>query len=313
MKMENHGLSEWAHKTDRPRTFAIVSIIACNLLAAVLLAHWIDSRRASPDSQVEEEGLYLAGNTLRRASLGFNGLAADWYWMRSLQYVGHKFLKARANLQLDDLSQLNLTLLAPLLDTATTLDPEFDEPYEYAAAVLPAINVQEAIRIIRKGIAANPSAWRLYQHLGYIYWQQRDFQAASEAYGRGAQLPAAPPWMQAMKAKMAAEGGSRNLAREIYGRMYEQAGDTAVKEMARRRLLQLDSLDRREALSKVLSAYRSKVGRCPSSWKEIEPVLRVLRVPVDSAGAPLDPTGTAYVLVSANCDVDLGLTSEVPR
>jgi tetratricopeptide (TPR) repeat protein len=313
MIVENNGLSEWAVKSDRPRTFIIASIIACNLLATVGLANWIDSRRPTTDLQVEEEGLYLAGPTVRRASLGFNGLAADWYWMRSLQYVGHKILNAKTNIQLDDLSQLNLNLLAPLLDVTTTLDPEFEEPYEYAAAVLPAIDVQEAIRIIRKGIAANPSAWRPYQYLGYIYWQQRDFQAASKAYGEGAKLPGAPHWMEAMKARMAAEGGSRNLAREIYSRMYEQAGDNSVKEMARRRLLQLDSWDQRDALRKALSIYRSRIGRCPSSWKEIEPLSRALQLPVDSTGAPLDPAGIAYVLVSRNCDVDLDPRSEVPK
>src|SRR5258708_1919600 len=160
MKMQEHGLPQWAQRSERRRTSIIASIIVFGLLAAVFLAHWIDSRRASQDSQVDEESVYLAGNTMRRASLGFNGLAADWYWMRSLQYVGHKFLNAKTNIQLDDLSQLNLNLLAPLLDITTTLDPEFEEPYEYAAAVLPAIDVQEAIRIIRKGIADNPSAWR---------------------------------------------------------------------------------------------------------------------------------------------------------
>jgi hypothetical protein len=117
--------------------------------------------------------------------------------------------------------------------------------------------------------------------------------------------------MEAMKARMAAEGGSRNLAREIYARMYEQAGDTSVKEMARRRLLQLDSWDQRDGLRKVLSVYKSKTARCPSSWQEIEPLLGALRLPVDSIGAPLDPAGTAYVLVKSNCDVDLDPKSVV--
>jgi tetratricopeptide (TPR) repeat protein len=290
-----------------------VAIIATSLVSLVLLTGWIDAHRPAPDLQLEEEGPYLSGDTLRRASLGFNGLVADWYWLRSLQYVGHKFLKSQENIQLDDLKQLNLKLLAPLLDTATTLDPNFKEPYEYAAVVLPAIDVQEAIRITKKGIAANPSAWRLYQHLGYIYWQQRDFQAASEAYGQGAALPGAPRWMQAMRGKMAIEGGSRDLAREIYEHIYEQAEDNTVKEMARRRLLQLESLDRIDGLRKVLSAYQSKAGRCASSWKEIEPLLHALDVPVDSTGAPIDPAGTAYVLLSAKCEIELDPESEVPR
>src|SRR5882724_1575743 len=294
------------------RDGVLLLTVLLGLATAVGLSGWLDSHRPPVDAKLEEEQLYLNGATARRISLGFNGLAADWYWMRSLQYVGRKIIGVPENVQLDSLGQLNLKLLAPLIDTATTLDPQFMEPYQYAAVVLPDIDLQQAIRITKKGIAANPSAWRLYQHLGYIYWQQGDFQAAGEAYDQGSKLPGAPAWMEAMKAKMAAEGGTRNLAREIYERMYDQAGDNQVKEMARRRLLQLESLDQREGLRKVLAAYRSKAGRCPSSWGEIGSVLLALRLNQDSAGAPLDPSGTAYVLVSNNCDVALDPKSEVP-
>jgi tetratricopeptide (TPR) repeat protein len=300
-----------SHK-DSIRDGVLLLTVLIGLATVVCLSRWLDSHRAPVDAKLEEKQLYLNGATARRISLGFNGLAADWYWMRSLQYVGRKIIGVPENVQIDSLGQLNLKLLAPLIDTATTLDPQFMEPYQYAAVVLPDIDLQQAIRITKKGIAANPSAWRLYQHLGYIYWQHGDFQAAGEAYDQGSKLPGAPAWMEAMKAKMAAEGGTRNLAREIYERMYDQAEDGQVKEMARRRLLQLESLDQREGLRKVLSAYRSEAGRCPSSWGEIGSVLRVLRLNLDSAGAPLDPSGTAYVLVSNNCDVALDPKSEVP-
>ena len=282
------------------------------LASVVGLSRWLDSHRPPTDSRMDEEQLYLTGTMAKRISLGFNGLAADWYWMRSLQYVGRKIIDVPDNVPIDNLAQLNLKLLAPLIDTSTTLDPEFIEPYQYAAVVLPAVDLPEAIRLTRKGIAANPNAWRLYQHLGYIYWQQRDFQAAGEAYDQGSKLPGAPPWMVAMKAKMANEGGSRELAREIYGRMYEQAENAKIKEMARKRLLQLDSLDQRDGLRKVLATYKTRVGRCPSSWKEVEPLLRAVRVEVDSTGAPLDPTGTAYVMVGDGCDLDVDPKSEVP-
>jgi len=243
--------------------------------------------------------------------LNFNGLAADWYWMRSLQYVGRKILDHEGDIALDDLSKLNLNLLAPLLDNATTLDPQFMEPYEYAAVVLPAIDVQEAIRITRKGIDANPDAWRLYHQLGYIYWQQQDYSAAAEVYERGAQLPGAPVWMQAMKARMAAEGGSRATARDIYTHMFEQSADESIKDMARRRLMQLDSWDVRDALRKVLSAHKVRTGRCPANWRDVEQTLRALRAPLDRSGSPLDPSGAPYVLQTATCDVEHGPNSEI--
>jgi tetratricopeptide (TPR) repeat protein len=298
--------------SERNKTISLALLMLVGLAITFLLSRSIDARRPPPDPNAVDESLYLNGKTARRMSLGFNGLAADWYWMRSLQYVGGKIINLPANVALDNLSQLNLKLLPSLLDTATTLDPQFLDPYEYAAIVLPAINVDEAIRITKKGIEANPSAWRLYQHLGFIYWQQQNYQAASEAYGKGAQIPEAPAWMEAMKARMAVEGGSRSTAREIYTRMYEQSTDEKVRDMARRRLLQIDALDQMDAMRKVMATYFERTRRCPANWKEIEPALRAIRIPTDSSGAPLDPSGTPYVWGKTNCDVKLNPKSEVP-
>ena len=297
---------------DRTKTATLALVIAIGMIGTFSLARFVDARRPPVDVAANDDSLYLNAKTAKRISLGFNGLAADWYWMRSLQYVGKKILNQPGDVALDDLSKLNLKLLAPLLDTATTLDPEFLDPYEYAAIVLPAVDVQEAIRITQKGIAVNPNAWRLYQHLGYIYWQQGDYKASSEIYGRGAQIPGAPTWMVAMKAKMIAEGGSRNTAREIYTRMFEESADDQVKDMARKHVLLLDSLDQRDVLRKGMQIFRDKTGRCPTSWTELREAFRVLSIPVDVNGSPVDPTGMPYVLNSGTCEVELNPKSEIP-
>ena len=295
------------------QTLYLSFVLIAGMAATVLLARSIDARRPAPDPNAIDESLYLNPNTAKRVSLGFNGLVADWYWMRSLQYVGRKIVSVPEDVPIDSLSQLNLKLLAPLLDTATTLDPEFADPFEYAAVVLPAVDPDAAIRILRKGIDTNPSAWRLYHHLGYIHWQQKDYAAASDMYRRGSELPGAPEWMAAMVAKMAAEGGSRNTAREIYKRMHEESADEKVKDMARRRLLQLDSLDHREILRRLMTEHKTRVGQCPTTWKEMSPVLRSLRIPVDQSGAPLDPTRVPYQLRAGACEADLDSKSEVLR
>jgi tetratricopeptide (TPR) repeat protein len=292
---------------ERMKSVTLGLVVIVGLACAVLLVRWTDTLRPPPDPNAIDESLYLNGKTARRISLGFNGLVADWYWMRSLQYVGKKILSQPDNVAIDDLGKLNLKLLAPLLDSATTLDPEFLDPYEYAAIVLPAVDVQEAIRITQKGIAANPNAWRLYQHLGYIYWQQGNYQAASETYGRGAQIPGVPSWMLAMKAKMIAEGGSRNTAREIYTRMFEESADEQVRDMARKHVLLLDSLDQRDVLRNIMHAFRDKTGHCPTSWTELH-----LSASVDASGAPLDPSGVPYLLRPGTCEVQLNPKSEVP-
>ena len=298
---------------ERLKTVTLGLVVVVGMACAALLVRWTETLRPPVDVSIVDESLYLNDKTARRMSLSFNGLAADWYWMRSLQYVGKKMLNFEGTISLDDLSQLRMRLLAPMLDTATTLDPEFIEPYEYAAVVLPAIDVQQAIRLTQKGIEANPNAWRLYHHLGYIYWRQGEYQKASEIYERGAKIAGAPAWMEAMQAKMMNEGGSRATAREIYTRMYEQSTEDQVREMARRRILQMDSLDQRDSLREFFNTYKTRTGKCPESWRELEQIFRAVRIPVDQSGAPLDPSGAPYVLQAGKCEVQLDLTrSQVP-
>jgi len=287
--------------------------VLLGLAGVIGVARQIEAQRSVVIATTPEDQLYLNGATVKRVSLGFNGLAADWYWIRSLQYVGRKVLANGQGLQLDNLGALNLKLLPPLLDTATTLDPQFMEPYEYAAIVLPGIDLKEAMRITQKGIAANPSSWRLYQHLGYIHWQQQDYEAAHNTYRAGAKIPGAPAWMEAMQARMAVEGGSRATAREIYQRMYEQSDDETIEEMARRRLLQLRSFDERDGLRRLMTAYKTQTGKCPGLWTELAPTLRALKVPLDASGAPLDPSGVAYLMLTDKCDVETDPRSEVPN
>jgi tetratricopeptide (TPR) repeat protein len=290
---------------ERLNTITLGLVVVVGIASAALLVRWTDTLRPPVDPNAIDDSLYLNDKTARRISLGFNGLAADWYWMRSLQYVGKKIGNYEGDIRLDDLNNLNLKLLVPLLETSTTLDPEFIAPYEYAAVVLPAIDVQQAIRLTEKGINANPNAWRLYHHLGYIYWREGQYQLASEIYGRGAQTPGAPAWMEAMKAKLLSEGGSRATAREIYTRMYEQSSDEQVRDMARMHLLQLDSLDQRDGLRKLFTAYQARNGKCPESWSELGQIFRTLRIPMDQSGAPLDPSGAPYLLKAGACEVEL--------
>ena len=129
---------------------------------------------------------------------------------------------------------------------ATTLDPQFIPVYEYGAVILPEVNPDQAIALLNKGIAANPSSWRLHQHLGYIYWQRNEYAKASEVYAAGAQLPGAPAWMTAMSARLKADAGSRDAAREMYLRLGETSDDKKVKEMVIAHLMRLDWLDDRD-------------------------------------------------------------------
>jgi tetratricopeptide (TPR) repeat protein len=313
---ETQKLNKGIHSIAQ--TVALGFVILFGFGIVVMLSRWVDATKPAANAQLEEERLYLTGNTVKRMSLGFGGLMADWYWLRSLQYVGNKFMNVQHDIQLDDLGPLDLRLLYPLLDTATTLDPHFLAPYSYGAVVLPAVNAENAIKLIRKGIEANPAEWRLYQHLGYMYWKRGEYQNAAQAYADGSNIAGSPHWMREMSARMTAEGGSHQMAREMYERLYEETDDQAVKELLARRILQVASFDDRDAIRKAIDAFKQKNGRCARSWNEMAVELRAVRLPdgkplkFDSAGAPLDPDATAYVLKQDKCEVDLDPKSKVP-
>ncbi len=299
------------------RDFFLIITLVLSLAIVVMLGRWIDEHGILRNQSTEDQ-LYLNGRTAKRLSLAFNGLAADWYWMRSLQYVGGKVVAFEdahdGSFGLNDLATLDLHQLPALLRVTTALDPQFIPAYEYGAVILPEVKPDEAISLLQQGIAANPSSWKLYQHLGYIYWQRQDYERASETYAAAAQIPGAPSWLAAMAARMKAEHGSRGSAREMYRRLYESSDDEGVKEMVQHHLMWLDSLDARDAIRQLIAEFRSRAGRCPSAWQEIGPALRAKGLPIDSAnGSPLDPSGVPYRLTNAGCDVDLNETSKVPR
>jgi tetratricopeptide (TPR) repeat protein len=299
-------------RRGRVRDAALALVVFAGLASVFFLSRELDARRPAADPFSSYEELYVRPETARRLSLGFNGLVADWYWLRSLQYVGRKVDAYHGDFALDDMSPLGIKTLGPLLEQATTLDPQFMAAYEFGAVVLPSFDREAAINLVRKGIGENPQDWQLYQHLGYIYWQAGRYHEASEAYAAGARLAGSPAWMNAMAAQMEVHGGSRQVAREMYRRMYEGADDVQVRTLALKRLAQIDSLEQRDAIRRVLADFRSRAGRCPADWREVAPALRAARLGVGPNGAPRDPTGVPYVLDANACDVLLDARSEIP-
>lgn len=302
-----------AARRERARDAALVAVVVAGLACAFFLTRWLDARRPARDEFASYEESYVSPETARRMSLGFNGLAADWYWIRSLQYVGRKALAAGGGFHLDDLGALGIKNLGPMLEHATALDPQFLAAYEFGAVVLPPIDETAAVRLLERGVRENPSEWRLYHNLGYIHWQAGRYREAGEAYAAGAKVSGAPAWMHTMAAQMEADGGSRAVAREMYTRLHEGASDAQVKALAASKLAQLVSLDEQDKIRRALSEFRERTSRCPASWRELAPALRALRMELDSTGAPTDPFGTPYVLDAAACDVRLDERSHVSK
>src|SRR5215510_7881424 len=156
-------------------------------------------------------------------------LAADIYWTRAVQYYGNKRLGEDTNLE----------SLWPLLDLATTLDPNLLPAYRFGAMFLSepeprgAGRADLAVKLLERGIQANPDYWRLNQDLGNVYYLElKDYQKAGQAYLEGSKKPGAAPWMKVMAARFL-EGESRETAAMLWGEVYQSTTDDLLKENAR--------------------------------------------------------------------------------
>jgi hypothetical protein len=303
----------------RSVAFALVMLLGFG--TNVALARVLDAGRPALRTSVEDEAPYLAPEAARRLAAGFGGVAADWYWLTALQYLGRKVQEQardprqmRAAVELDRIVAVNPQVLTRFFDLITTLDPHFTAVYEFAAVVLPAVDVRAAVAVLEKGIEAKPDQWYLHQQLAYIYWQRGDYLAAADAFRRGARMTKAK-WMVYMAERMEGRGDDPGVARAMYTRMYEQAQDDQVKQWAQKRLMELRSLQERAAIRGVLSDFVTATGGCPRAWPEVGPGLRAVGLTVHRQGPPLDPSGAPYVLVVSQfgCDVTLHQSSMVPR
>jgi predicted Zn-dependent protease len=306
--------------TKASKDLVAATIIILGFAAIFGLSNFLEKTFPPLPEDYADEDLALQGAKLKGYTLGFDGLIADWYWMQSLQYIGEKIVKSQDAQSLEKLERLNPRLLYPYLDNATTFDPNFAAVYSYGAVVLPDINPEQAVKIAQKGIDNNPEQWRLYQHLGYIYWRLGNYEKASETYEKGSNVEGAAPFMKLMAAKMKTDGGSRETSRSIYLQMLgDESADPRTKETAALRLQYLDSLDERDAARAVLENFREKNNRCANDWREILPLLKQIKLPfdknfrVDAAYNLIDPSGAPYVLDKENCDVKLDLkTTKIP-
>lgn len=296
-----------------------VVVTAVAFAAVFALSGFVEGSRPQLPKGFEDSDLAMEGKRLKGYALGTEGLLADWYWIMSLQYLGKKLVETETDINVSDLTSLNPRLLYPYLDNATDLDPSFFAAYSYGAIVLPAIDAEKAIALTEKGIRNNPDKWRLHQYLGYIYWTQKDYEKAAQTYENGSRIDGAPPFMREMAALMRARGGSREVAKAMYGQILAEAEDEQSKRNAQLRLHEIEAAEETEAVNVILAELKASLGRCPARIREVFPMLAKIELPdgrdfrIDASGSLVDPTGVPYDFDKAECKVSVSKTSKIPK
>src|SRR3954467_10657745 len=86
-------------------------VVVCFALS-ILLSRHIEATKPPLPENYSDSDLEMDGSYIRGYALGTESLIADWYYMRSLQYVGDKLLASKSDfINIEDLRDLNPRLL----------------------------------------------------------------------------------------------------------------------------------------------------------------------------------------------------------
>jgi tetratricopeptide (TPR) repeat protein len=279
---------------------AIAGIVLC--VAGAMNLQIARDRVYAGQSRETARILYVqSGEAVKRLALDFDALWADVYWIRAIQHYGGE--------RLHDVGRRNYELLFPLVDLTTTLDPYFSIAYRFGAIFLSEAppggpgRPDQAIALLRKGVAAQPGKWQYPHDIAFVYyWHFRDFDTAAMWFQRAAELRDAPNWLKPLAASVLGAGSDRASARFLWNQIL-QSEEEWLRRNAARALSQLDAVDAVDQLQTIVNRFPPPAGG-QYSWDDLVR-RRVLR------GIPLDPVGTPFELDPATGRVSLSRSSSL--
>jgi len=224
-------------------------------------------------------------NVARRLVLSYKSLAADIYWIRVVQYYGSTRLSTTQTRSYD--------MLFPLLQLTTALDPQFSIAYRFGAFFLSEQppggpgRPELATQLLDSAIAANPDRWEYPYDVGFLYYRGGDYQSAVEWFKRAAAVKNAPVWLEPMVAVTLAAGGQTTASRALWQQLLTSAEEGWLRNVARHRLQQLDTIDYAKQMERAVAAYTHAHGQPPVDWVTLQRAGVIGGLPVDAAGYPL--------------------------
>ncbi len=275
------------------------------LLSALLVKPVQDrfeARRGEPEP--DPDLLYFSSpRAVKAMALGYDGLVADFYWMRAIQYYGRREEASKRPVRYKN--------LAALFDITTTLDPNMLDAYRVGSYFIAepdpvgAGQPEEALKLLDKGLQAHPQEWRLHYDKGFLYYSfYQDYRKAGEIWMEAAKLPSAPHWMEGLAAMSMSKGGSIEVAMALWQRQYEESDREDVRENARNHMISYRVATDLWTLEFLIEKFRSAAGTYPASLREL---MRTRPRKYSIA----DPTGVPYAYDPQTGAVRLGPDSKI--
>jgi hypothetical protein len=243
--------------------------------------------RLGEQTVVTDQLYFGSPEAVKKMALGYEGLLADLYWMRTIQYYGRRDEAEKRPVRYEN--------LGTLLDITTTLDPDLLDAYRAGNIFLAekdpvgAGQPLEAIRLLDKGIAHKPQEWRLHFDKGFIYYLfLRDFKSAGEVWLAASKLSTAPSWMEGLAASALSKGGAMETAKALWERQYQESSRADIRENARNHLLSIQVAETLWTLEFFIKRYQGRTGEFPRKLEDLVQAGWLKTIPADPLGTPYE-------------------------
>lgn len=258
----------------------ILGVIGFLLVSGVYALHVRLDQLREGAPKIQRVMFLPPADILRVASLGYQGVVADFIWLQVVQAMGERKVSAEAG-----------RWIYRALDVVTTLDPKFVQAYEAGGLALCTLVVlpEESNALLKKGMKNNPHVWQLPFYLGInYYFEFGDDEKAGESVALAARLPGAPEYLSGLAARLYVSAKAPQNAVELLASLYENATDGEVRQVLEQRLKQAIVERDLQVLEEAIGRYRDRFTHQPGQLEDL--VARGIL-----SALPTDPFGEQYL------------------
>jgi hypothetical protein len=251
------------------------------------------------EREKKEDFVYIpSGKFLKVASLGYNKMLADLYWLKALQHIGDNVWESEG-----------YPYLFPILDLVTDLDPKFEYAYEVGGVVLSVYTdrIAESNKILEKGLKQNFQVWELPFYLGFNhFYYMEDYEKAAFYISKAAKTPNRPAYVPRLAARLYVESGSANTALDFLISVKESTKDERVRKELDRKIKEVAVERDLVLLENAIKQYKKRYYKAPQKLDYLLSKGILNRLPVE-------PMGGYYFLDSETGEVKSSTIKERMR
>lgn len=231
------------------KKFSLLIFIA--LVMTIHFSHYGLVTNLEKADSLHPVALVPSYDAVRLVSLGFDKLLADCYWLSFVCYYGDSESRLKDKYVLAD----------RYLELITSLDPQFIQPYWFAAFTIGSEqkNPKRAELILERGIEANKDNWYLPFIAGFNqYMFAKDEVAAARYYRMASKYPDAPPWLSRQADILEAKIPSLIKEVNAWNDVYNSVEEEGLKQRAKEKLISLWLIVYKRSPSEAIRAKAAK-------------------------------------------------------